>query len=157
MTYPKLAIHCLVAAALTAGCKSPTSQPAVGTQPASAVQLDKAKVATAEAAQAMEDYAFARKAEFVAKMKSELAATQEEIDRLAARIESTSGAAKDDAMAKLVLVTEKWTKTKQQLNQAENATESTWNDVKKGFKESYANVKDSIAATRLWLSEKIAP
>jgi hypothetical protein len=43
------------------------------------------------------------------------------------------------------------------LDQAENATESTWVDVKTGFKESYAGLKDSIATTRQWLSDKIAP
>jgi len=62
-----------------------------------------------------------------------------------------------DAKARLAVVREKWVKTRQQLNQAQNATESTWNDVKGGFKGSYADLKDSVAATRLWLSQRIAP
>jgi hypothetical protein len=51
----------------------------------------------------------------------------------------------------------KFAQTKQQLDQAENATESTWGDVKSGFRESYAGLKESIGITRRWLSDRIAP
>ena len=161
MTNSKLGIPFLIfsAATLAVGCKSTADRQANGTQQdsAAALQLGKAKAATIEAAQAMEDYAYARKSEFVAKMKSEMAATQEELDRLAAKADAAGGAAKIDAKTKLAVVREKWTKTKRQLDQAENATESTWNDVKSGFNESYAALKDSVDTTRQWLSEKIAP
>jgi hypothetical protein len=148
-----------MATALAVGCKSTADKPTSWTQQdsATAIHLAKAKAATAEAAQAMEDYAYARKAEFVAKMKSDLVATQEELDRLAGRVASSAGAVKAEASTKLDAAGKKLAQTKQQLEQADNATESTWNDVKGGFKESYAGLKDSIATTRLWLSEKIAP
>jgi gamma-glutamyl:cysteine ligase YbdK (ATP-grasp superfamily) len=159
MTGSKLAISFFIALAFTLGCKSTADKPTNGTQqdPASAVQLAKAKSATLEATQAMEDYAYARKAEFVAKMTGDLVATQEELDRLAAKVASSAGTAKAEAASKLDAAGKKLAQTKQQLEQAKNATESSWNDVKSGFKESYAGLKDSIAATRLWLSEKIAP
>jgi gamma-glutamyl:cysteine ligase YbdK (ATP-grasp superfamily) len=155
----KLAMPVFIAAALAVGCKSSADKPAKGTQqdPQSALQLAKAKAATLEAAQAMDDYAYARKSEFIAKMKSDMVATQEELDRLAAKVASSAGAVKTEAAAKLDAAHKKLAQTKQQLEQAENATESSWNEVKKGFKNSYADLKDSVAATRLWLSEKIAP
>jgi hypothetical protein len=148
-----------VAATLVVGCKSTTETSTSETRQdsAAAFQLAKAKAATAEAVVAMDDYAYARKAEFIARMKSDLVATQEELDRLGAKVSSSAGTVKAEATAKLEATRVKLAQTKQQLQQAENATESTWNDVKKGFKESYNGLKDSIALTRQWLSDKIAP
>jgi hypothetical protein len=161
MTDSKLGIPFFIfaAAILTVGCKSTVDKPTNGTQQdsAAALQLGKAKAATAEAAQAMEDYAYARKAEFVAKMNKNLGVLQDDLNLLAARVDDSGGAVKADAKAKLEVVREKWTKTRQQLDQAENATESTWNDVKGGVGESYAALKDSVDTTRQWLSDKIAP
>jgi uncharacterized protein YicC (UPF0701 family) len=154
-----LVIPALLAAALGGGCKSTADGPTNGTRQdsASAVHLAKAKSATVAATQAMEDYAYARRAEFVAEMKSELVATQEELDRLAAKVANSAGAVKAEAAARLDTAGKRLAETRQQLDQAENATEFAWNDVKGGFRESYAGLKDSIAATRQWLSEKIAP
>ncbi len=161
MTDSKLGIPFLIlsAAALAVGCKSTADRQANGAQQdsAAALQLGKAKAATIEAAQAMEDYAYARKSEFVAKMNKNLGVLQDDLNLLAAKVDDSGGAAKADAKAKLAVVREKWTKTKQQLDQAENATESTWNGVKSGVGESYAALKDSVDTTRQWLSEKIAP
>jgi uncharacterized protein YicC (UPF0701 family) len=149
----------LSATALAVGCKATADKPTNGIphDSAAAIQLDKAKAATAAAAQAVEDYAYARKAEFVAKMRREMLATQEELDRLAAKAERASGTAKADAQTKLAAAREKWTKTKQQLDQAERATESTWEDVKSDVKASYGGLKSSVDDTRRWLSDKIAP
>lgn len=122
-----------------------------------AIKLGKAKAETKEAVQAIDDYAYARKAVFVATMNKELFVLQEELDRLAAKVENSRGEAKADAKARIEAVRGKWTQAKQQLNQAENVTESTWDNVRKGFKDSYAGLKDSIETTRKWLSDKIAP
>jgi chromosome segregation ATPase len=144
-----------VAAASAAGCTSKASGPKQ--QGSAAVQLDKAKTETKQAAQAMRDYAYAEKAEFVDSMKKELVNIQEELDRLGTKAEEASGAAKADANVKLKAVHEKWMQTKKQLDRAESATESTWDDVKSGFKQSYTDLQDSFAKTRQWLSDKIAP
>jgi len=163
MTNSKRCIPISVVAALVAtlapGCKSTTEKPANETSQdsAAALQLAKAKAATLEATQAMEDYAYARKAEFVAQMKVELVATQEDLDRLGSNVSSSAGAVKAEATTKLEAARVKLAQTKQQLEQAENATESSWSDVKKGFKESYTGLKDSIVLTRQWLSDKVAP
>jgi len=159
MKHSPLIFPFLLAATLAPGCKPTTEKSANETQidSAAAIQLARAKAATVEATQAMEDYTYVRKAEFVAKMRTELVATQEELDRLGSKVASSAGAVKAEATTKLEATRVKLAHTKQQLDQAENATESTWNDVKKSFKESYAGLKDAVVLTRQWLSDKVAP
>jgi hypothetical protein len=120
-----------------------------------AVKLEKAEVETKEAAKASQDYAYARKAEFVAKMKKDLADIQAEIDRLSARVDKSSGAAKADAKTRLEAVRQSWAQARKRLDEAEGATESTWDDVKGGVRKSYGEVKDSFEKTRDWMSGKI--
>jgi phage host-nuclease inhibitor protein Gam len=110
-----------------------------------------------EAAQSMQDYTYAQKAEFVAKMKKDLAEIQEELDRLSAKVDRSSGAVKADAATQLEAVREKWAQAKKQLDQAGSATESSWDDVKGGFKNIYGELKDSFDKTRQWISDKIEP
>ena len=110
-----------------------------------------------EAVEARQDYAYAQKAEFVDKMKKELVGIQEELDRLSAKVDRSRGAAKAEAKTQLEAVRAKWAQAKKQLDRAESATESTWDDVKGGFKKSYGELKDSFEKTRQWLSEKIEP
>jgi hypothetical protein len=159
MTDLKWAFPFLFATVLAVGCKSTADKPTGETSQdsAAALQLGKAKAATVEAAQAMEDYAYTRKGEFVAKMNKDMGVLQDDLNLLAAKADGAGDAAKAEAKAKLAAAREKWAKTKQQLDQVENATDSTWNDVRRGFKESYAGLKDSVDTTRQWLSDKLAP
>jgi hypothetical protein len=147
------------AAALAAGCTSKEVKAAVPPKQAepAAVHLEKAKAETKEAAQSMRDYAYAEKAEFVVKMKKDLVSIQEELDQLGAKVENTGSSAKADAKVKLAAVREKWAQAKKQVDRAETATASDWDDVKSGFKQSYADLRDSFDKTRQWLSDKIAP
>jgi hypothetical protein len=157
--HSNLVISFILAGALATGCKAISEKSAARTKQdeTASLELGRAKAATREAAQAMENYAYTRKAEFVVLMNQELVATQEELDRLAAEVASEKDATKADAKAKLEAVRGKLAQTKRQLDQAENATESTWTDVKSGLKESYAGLQESIGITRRWLSDKIAP
>jgi hypothetical protein len=90
-------------------------------------------------------------------MKKDLVSIQEELDGLGAKVESAGGSAKAEAKVKLAAVREKWAQAKKQVDRAETATASDWDDVKGGFKQSYADLKDSFDKTRQWLSDKIAP
>jgi hypothetical protein len=159
MRHLLIVVPFFIVAALVPSCQSTTAKSAAETkrQEAAALQLGKAKAATAEAAKAMEDYAYTQKTEFVAEMNKGLVATQEELDRIAGKVENATGAAKADAKAQLQAARDKWSQTKQQLNQVQNATESTWNDMKTKFKDSYTVLKSSVDETRQWLSDKIAP
>jgi chromosome segregation ATPase len=159
MKHTILVTTLLTATAFAVGCTSKEVKAAAPPKQAdpAAAHLDKAKAETKQAAQAMGDYAYAEKTEFVDKMRRELVGTQEELDRLSAKVESAGGAAKTDAKAKLETVREKWTQAKKQLDRAATATASDWEDVKNGFKQSYTDLKDSSDKTRQWLSDKIAP
>jgi hypothetical protein len=159
MRYTILVATFLLTGAVVVGCTSRDKKSAVAPNQGkiAAAHLDKAKAETKQAAQAMRDYAYAEKAEFVDNRKKDLVSMQEELDRLAAKVEKASGAAKDDAKVKLGTVRDNWIQAKKQLDRAETATASDWDDVKNGFKQSYSNLKDSVEKTRQWLSDKIAP
>jgi len=141
-------IALLCAAAFAVGCnkEQTTSQ-----------QLDNAKAETKRAAQDMKDYTYAQKAEFVEKMQGQLAALKQDLDQLAAKIDKASDTAKTDAKPKLQALRDQADKLNQQLDTAKNATESTWDDVKAGFKKGYIELADGFQQARQWVSDKIAP
>lgn len=132
---------------------------ACSTKPDSAVEQerDEVKEQTREAAQALLDYAYARKAEFVAGMQLELDRTQAEIDRLDAELEDSKAEANADAKARLGKVREKWAKAQARLEAAKDTTESDWDTVKGDFKEAYGDMQDDFSETRQWLSDEIEP
>lgn len=159
MKHTTLTLLIVLAAGLAGGC--PTKDRDVANEPekrgSAEEPRDKAKAETKEAAQALRDYAYAEKTEFVDEMKKDLAAAQADLDRLAAEVERSRGKAKADAKLELDAAREKWTQAKAQLDAAENATEETWDDVKGGFKKSYGELEGSIANARQWLSDEIEP
>lgn len=179
MKHTKLLITILIALSLAFGCKPAAEKAAEEQQAREAAavaqqqenaeavaqqqdeiadaQLEEAKTETEDAAQAVEEYSFEKKAEFIAAMKNELAVMEQELERLSLKADLATGAAKADARKKLDEVRKQWVETKKQLDQAENATESTWDDVKGGFGKAYGSLKDSFQSTRQWLSDKIEP
>ena len=159
MRHTNLVITALLCAGIAVGCSSTDAASDGGPSPngTAAAQLEKAKAHTKAATQAIEDYAYSQKTEFVDRMKKDLADIQAELDGLAAKVDSSSNAAQADAKAKLEAVREKWAQAKKQLDQAESATESTWDEVKADVKTSYGELQDSFDSTRQWLSDKIAP
>jgi hypothetical protein len=141
----------LVAAALVTSCTQTN-----GKSPPAPKQSE-TKNEASDAARTVTDYAYAQKAVFVDKMKRELVTIQEELDRLSTKIDKAGGATKADAKTKLAAVREQWVRVKTQLDQAEGATESSWDDMKGGFRNAYGDLQSSVATTRQWLSDKIAP
>jgi chromosome segregation ATPase len=141
---------------VAASCTQTTGKapPAPKQSETAAIQVEKARV---DAAKTVTDYAYAQKTVFIDKMKRELVTIQEELDRLSTKIDKAGGATKEDAKTRLAAVREQWVRVKKQLDQAEGATESTWDDVKGGFKNTYSDLQDSVTTTRQWLSDKIAP
>ncbi|MGO8699136.1 MAG: hypothetical protein ACLQVY_15605 [Limisphaerales bacterium] len=133
-----------------AGCKPAEEQ-------STAQQLDKVKTETKADAQEMKDYAFAQKAEFVAKMQGQLDALKKDTEALSAKIESSSDAVKADAKPKLQALRDQAAGLNKQLDEAKNATESTWDSVKAGTEKAYAALKDDFQQARQWASDKIAP
>jgi len=144
----KLMITFLSAAAFVVGCdkEGTTTQ-----------QFDKVQLKTEEAAQDMQDYSYAQKAEFSEKMQSQLAGINRDLDTLAAKIEKSTDTARAEAQPKLQLLREKADELGKQLGEARNATESTWDSVKAGSRKAYNELKDGFQQARQWVSEKIAP
>ena len=148
MKQKKLLVTFLSVAAFTVGCDNAetTSQ-----------KLDKVQEKTAEAAQHMKDYTYAHKAEFTETMQIQLAGINKDLDQLSARIEKSSDAVKAEAKPKLQSLREKADQLGKQLEEARNATESTWDNVKAGSKKAYNELKDGFNQARQWVSDKIAP
>ena len=157
MKSTQLAIACLALIALAVGCK-PSSEPsATDTRPTAARQFEEVKQETKEAAQEIKDYAYAQKAEYVATRQAQLAEINRDLDQLAAKIEKANDAAKTEATPKLQALRDQVAKLNTHLDEAESATESTWDDVKAGFNQGYSDLKDGFNQARQWVSDKIAP
>ncbi len=152
-----LLLAVLSAATLAAGCKPAAPTSTVESREATAAQIDNVKKETKEAAQDMKDYDYTQKGEFVEKMESQLAEINRDLDQLSAKIEKSSEAAKAEAKPKLQALRDQTAKLTKHLDEAKGATESTWNDVKAGFRKAYSELKDGFQQARQWVSEKIAP
>jgi len=143
-----LVITFLSIAAFAVGCnkEQTTSQ-----------QMDKVQTETKQAAQDMKDYTFAQKAEFVKTMQGQLDALNKDLDQLSAKIDSSNDAVKAEAKPKLQALRDQVAQLNKQLDDARNATESTWDSVKSGFQKAYDATKDGFNQARQWVSDKIAP
>lgn len=148
MKHKTLLLTFLAVAAFTVGCDKPET---------ASQQLDKVQEKTADAAQDLKDYTFAQKAEFTAKMQSQLADINKDLDQLAAKIEKSSDAVKAEAKPKLQALRDQTARLGTQLDKVKDATESTWDSVKAGSKQAYNDLKDGFNQARQWVSDKIAP
>ncbi len=157
MKYTKLVITSLAVAAFAVGCKPSEENVVAKDREAAAPQIESVTMETKEAAREMKDYAYAQKSEFVAAMQMQLDDLNKELDQLSARIEKSSDAAKAEAKPKIEALRDQKAKLTRQLDNARDATESTWDDVEAGFKKGYGELKDGLQQARGWVSEKIAP
>ena len=148
MKHQNLLITLLAVAAFAVGCNK---------EQTTTQQLDKAQAETKQAAQDMKDYTYAQKAEFVATMHAQLIALSQDLDQLSAKVEKASDAVKAEAKPKLQALRDQMAQLNKQLDEAKNATESTWDSVKGGFKKAYESSKEGFQQARQWVSDKIAP
>lgn len=150
-----LAIACLTLAALAVGC-NPSSEPsATESRPATARQLDPVQQQTNVVTQ-VNHYAYAQRAEFVATRQTQLAEINRDLDQLEARIENADDAAKAEARPRIEALRRQVAELNTHLDDARNATESTWDNVKAGFEQGYTEVKDGFNQARHWISDRIA-
>ena len=122
-----------------------------------AQQIDKVQAETKQAAQDMKDYTYAQKAEFVKAMQAQLATLNQDLDKLSAKIDSSSDAVKVEAKPKLQALRDQAAQLNQQLADASNATESTWDSVKAGTQKAYTALANGVTEARQWVGNKIAP
>lgn len=148
MNYKAYTIALITIATFTGGCKK---------EPTTEQQIDKVVNDAKDAAQDMKDYSYAQKAEFTAKMKLQLAEIKGDLDALEAKIEKSSEAVKLEAKPQIKALREQEALLNKQLDAVENATESTWEEVKKGSRNAYESFKEGFQKSRQWVSDKIAP
>jgi PBP1b-binding outer membrane lipoprotein LpoB len=120
-------------------------------------QMDKVKAETKQAAVDMKDYTFAQKDEFVKYMQGQLATLNSDLDKLTAKIDSSSAAVQAEAKPKLQALRDQAAKLNQQLVDDQNATETTWESVKAATQKGYDAMVASFSDARQWVSDKVAP
>lgn len=142
------AITCLALAVFAVGCnKEQTTEQ----------QMQNVQAQTKEAAQDMKDFTYAQKDAFVKQMQTRLDALNKNLDELSAKIDSSSDAVQAEAKPKLQALRDQAAKLNQQLSDAQNATESTWDSVKAGCQKGYDATMEGINQARQWVSDKIQP
>jgi len=122
-----------------------------------AQQVEAVKTETKQAAEDMQNYTFAQKDEFVKSMQDQLAALNQDLEKLSAKIDASSDAIQAEAKPKLQALRGQAAKLNQQLADAQNATESTWDSVKAGSQKAYDAMVKSFTEARQWVIDKIAP
>jgi hypothetical protein len=120
-------------------------------------QSPKGQADSKQAAQDKADYTFAQRAEFTKEMQGEIAAINQDIEKLSAKVEKGSDAAKAEARPKLQALRDQVAALNADLDKVPGATESTWDSVKAGCAKGYASLKDGFQSARQWVSEKVAP
>jgi cytochrome c556 len=120
-------------------------------------RLESVKLETDKAAQDLRNYSYAQKDAFVKETRRELAALNQDLDDLSAKIDKSSDSVKADAKPKVQALRDRVDKLNMKLADVENATESNWDNVKAGFNQAMDGVKDSFQQARQWLADKIAP
>ena len=81
----------------------------------------------------------------------------QDLDKLSAKIDNSSDAIKAEAKPKLQALRDQAAKLNQQLADAQNASESTWDSVKAGSQKACDAMEKSFTEARQWVSDKIAP
>ena len=137
MKHTNLLCTLLAVSAFAVGCNKEAT---------TSLQIDKVQAEAKQAAQDMKDYTYAQKAEFVETMQAQLAALNRDLDQLSA-----------EAKPKLQVLRDQMAQLNKQLDEARNATESTWDSVKGGFKKAFEASKEGFQQARQWVSDKIAP
>ena len=120
-------------------------------------QLDRVQEKTADVAQDMRDYTYGQKDEFLAKMRSQLAGLNRELDELAAKVEKSSSTVRAEAQPRIDALRNQTARLNKQLDDASNATESSWDKFKIDVRRTHDASEEEFRRARQWLSEKIAP
>jgi hypothetical protein len=138
----------LSALAVTLGCDK---------EPTASQQLDRISNQTQQAAQSVNEYSYAQKDEFMQRMRIQLEALEQDLNKLAAKVENSSAAVKSQAKPKLDALREQAAQLRRRLEDIKHANEPTWDSVKAGANKAYDGLKDQFQKARQWLSDKIAP
>lgn len=146
--YLKLLVTFVCAVIFAVGCDK---------EQAVSSKIDQAQTETQQTPEGMKNYTFSEKAEFFKAMQDQFRAQRQNLDELSAKIDRSDHAIKAEAMPKLQALRDQATQLKQQLADAKNATESTWDDVQAGSKSAYTTLDKNVTKARQWASDNIEP
>ena len=152
-THKQLAVTFFAITAFAVGCERSAEQD----RKATTEQINQVQAKTAVAAQDMKDYTYTQKDEFVAKMQSQMAEINRDLDQLMERADKSKDEVKAETKPKIQALRDQAAKLNQKLDEAKNATESSWNDVKTAVKKGFGELKEGFQNARQWVSDKIAP
>jgi len=94
------------------------------------------------------DVSYAQKDDWISKLKSQASDVNAEIQRL-----STNGS--EEAKSKLETLKDKSKNLNVEIDKAQNATESTWNDVKASSKKAMDEASASFQDAKDWVAKKL--
>jgi len=144
----KIVLLLIFGTAVLVGCDKPDSS-----VPPSTVVASKPIPSTPT----IKDYTFAQRTEFATTLEADRAEILRELDAIEVRIGRSSDAVKAEAKPRLQALRDQAAKLGTHLDAIQDATESTWDSVRTGSKEAYAQMKESFTQARQWVSEKVAP
>ena len=100
---------------------------------------------------------YLHKDDYLKQTNAELKKLKKEIARLEKKSEQANNEAKEEARERVQAVKERFGKLGEKIEELKRASESTWEDVKRGYNKSVNEFKNAIDKSRTWMSEKIAP
>lgn len=149
---------------LTAGCsKESETTPAAEVVRETPPQSEVAQKVNQEAGKAVQnlenqaDRLKAQKAEFVSRLRQELAELNKQIDQFAERAAQASEPIKAESEVKAQELRTKVIRLGEQLDQVPATAESAWEEAKVALAKAYDETKNSINNAREWLADKIRP
>ena len=102
------------------------------------------------------NYTYEKKDDFVAGAKADLNALDQKIKEFSDKAASADDSVKNAAEAKLQDLQGKRMELDKKLDDAKNATQANWDEMKVGFQASYNNMKASIKQAWQWLANKLS-
>lgn len=120
-------------------------------------QLDRVQADATEARDDLAAYTHAQKEQYVESLSRRISILEEELDLLTTEVNNSSAAAQAEAKPRVAALRVQLDQLKEQLDQAEDATATTWDSVKQGTSAAYDDLKEGVQDTRQWMSDKIAP
>jgi len=101
------------------------------------------------------EYSYKEKPAFVEKLKSEASDLNAQMKELGNKMSNSTEAAREKLRPKMDALKEKSKNLDVQIDKAQNATESTWNDVKAGARNAFEDAKQSFRDAKDWTADKL--
>ena len=108
------------------------------------------------AANDLKDYTFEEKDAFKIKMRDDLSDVNNSLDHLNTKLEHAGTATREEAQPKIDSLRTKSDQLGKKIEAIQDATASTWENVKTDSKNSYMELKGKIRRENKWLSDKFA-